>query len=516
MHTKNKNNQWKNKFHAIRSYALPRTKELESELDTTQSNYRSLSLRIAQFESERDITQQQLLKLETSLVEASSRYKRAEQQNEALENQLNQGRQQHQARVAELQSVQAEESVTSEPPAAPAEPQPQAALPLSPPATELRHRRSRWTMLLALIPLLGVASAAAFWSESERTSAAPDFVVPASEQADVALSGKDRQKSSFGMDEVIPARSWGRWGPPLLMEGKSADRTTAKDSFGVPAKELQANLLVLGFDLGHKGADGIMGKLTRQALDEFKLLYFPVAGVDGTPDRSHLAALIKYYADLAREDEKRFRVDSAVLASIRIASLRTGIEFSYLMELAAAESNFDSTAKAFGSSASGMYQFTRDTWFNVVKKHGSNYGLGAYASQVEFYVDRKGWKRPMVRDDEVKKHILDLRHNPRVSSIMAAMLVKDNRAKLLSKLDREPARTDLYLTHFLGVHAAISFLRVLDKNPDRIAGEAFPVAAKNNRNIFHPRRNKPSTVTEVYELFSRKFNTERYRDGGKI
>ena len=515
MHTKNKNNQWKNRFHAIKSFASPRTKELKGELDTTPNNYDSLSGRIAQLESERDAARQQSLKLGTSLAETSSHYNRAEQQVDALKKQL------EQVRLAELQSARVGKSALSIPPAMPVEAEAQVALPLFPQPADTHHGRSRWSMLLAGIPLLGVASATAFWSEPETGPVAPDFVVSVSEEADVALSGQDgsaekQRISSLMLDEVIPDQSWGKWGPPLLMDSKSAGRTTVKDSFEVPVKELQANLLVLGFDLGHKGADGIMGKLTRQALDEFKLLYFPVAGVDGIPDSSHLAALIKYYADLARDDEKKFGVDSAVLASIRIASLRTGIEFSYLMELAAAESNFDTTAKAFGSSASGMYQFTRDTWFNVVKKHGTDYGLGEYASQVEYYVDRKGWKRPMVRDDEVKKHILDLRHNPRVSSIMAAMSVKDNMAKLLSKFDREPGRTDLYLTHFLGVDAAISFLRVLDKNPNRIAGEAFPVAARNNRSIFHPRRNKPSTVTEVYELFSRKFNTERYRDGGQI
>ena len=46
-----------------------------------------------------------------------------------------------------------------------------------------------------------------------------------------------------------------------------------------------------------------------------------------------------------------------ILNSVQAASRRTGVNFSYLMEKAAAESGFDSQAQAGTSSAKGLYQF---------------------------------------------------------------------------------------------------------------------------------------------------------------
>ena len=180
------------------------------------------------------------------------------------------------------------------------------------------------------------------------------------------------------------------------------------------------------------------------------------------------------------------------------------------MELAAAESNFNPVSKAVGSSATGLYQFTHDTWLNTVKTHGDKYGLGDYAAQIEYYVTRAGYQRPMVRDEAVYQHLLDLRLNPRVSAMMAAETVRDSSQRLAFSFDREPARTDLYLMHFLGYDGAISFLQALDEKPDTFAKEMFPAAAKSNKDIFHPRICEPRTVNEVYKLFEQKFNTSLY------
>ena len=56
-----------------------------------------------------------------------------------------------------------------------------------------------------------------------------------------------------------------------------------------------------------------------------------------------------------------------VLAAIRLASKRTGVEFSFLMELAATESSFNPQAKASTSTAVGLYQFKEDTWLDTIK-----------------------------------------------------------------------------------------------------------------------------------------------------
>lgn len=297
-----------------------------------------------------------------------------------------------------------------------------------------------------------------------------------------------------------------QWGPSLLM----ADAGIAEPRvvFDPLIKEKQENLLTLGFDIGE--ADGFNGMRTRQAVEEFRSLYMPDSGKQ-TWD-TDLAVIIKNYANLARVDADRFGIDRGVVAAIRLGSVRTGVDFSYLMKLAAAESNFEPASEAESSSATGMYQFTRDTWLNIFKRHGTKYGLADYTAKIEYYMTAGGSRRPMVRDKALYQHLLELRKNPRISSMMAAESVRDNQQTLTYSFDRQPAQTDLYLTHFLGAKGAIAFLKALDENPDTFAVDMFPEAARSNYGIFHPRTCKPRTVDEVYELFGKKFSTRYYDD----
>ena len=257
--------------------------------------------------------------------------------------------------------------------------------------------------------------------------------------------------------------------------------------------------------------DSGAGPRTRQAIDEFRSLYLP----EDAPqlEDADLAVIIANYANLARSDAARFGVDHGIVAAIRLSSVRTGVNFSYLMKLAATESNFKPDSKSATSSATGMYQFTRDTWLNVIKTYGPKYGLVAgFANNIDYYTTRSGYRRPVVRDKAMYQHLLALRKNPRLSAIMAAEMVRDNQQKLVYSFDREPTEADLYLTHFLGTDAAIDFLRSLEHNPDVHAVELFPRAASSNHDIFHPKTCEPRTVDEVYALFGQKFNHRRFDD----
>ena len=299
-----------------------------------------------------------------------------------------------------------------------------------------------------------------------------------------------------------------QWGPPLLMPDPQAVKSVR--GFDPLVQKQQQNLLALGFDLGK--ADGFKGPQTEQALHEFKSLYLSTAtaGLKEPLSRRALTAITRNYADLARSDASHFDVDQGVLAAIRLSSVRTGIDFSYLLKLAAVESNFNPLSKAAGSSATGLYQFTRETWLNTVKAHGDKYGLEPYAQQIEYVMDSNGYRRPVVRDKAVYEHLLELRTNPRVSAMMAAESVKDNLQTLTHSFDRTPSQADLYLTHFLGTDGAISFLKALDETPDALAVDMFPAAAQSNQDIFHPKTCRPRTVDEVYALFGQKLNRARY------
>jgi hypothetical protein len=319
-------------------------------------------------------------------------------------------------------------------------------------------------------------------------------------------TGANKKRSRFSRTTAPSQQQWG----PLLVLPEPED-SKPYFFFDPLVKQLQENLLTLGFDLGE--ADGYKGEQTRQSIAEFRALYLPDSAQQ--LQDADLAVLIETYANLARSDAARFGVDQGVVAAIRLSSVRTGVDFSYLMKLAAAESNFRPEIEAATSSATGIYQFTHDTWLNTLKKHGAKYGLVAdYAANIEYYETRYGRQRPTVRDESMYQHLLALRKNPRISAIMAAEMVSDNQQKLAYSFDREPTQADLYLTHFLGTDAAITFLRSLEKNPDLHAVELFPEAARSNHKVFHPQTCAPRTVDEVYTFFGEKFTTSRYDDFG--
>jgi hypothetical protein len=305
---------------------------------------------------------------------------------------------------------------------------------------------------------------------------------------------------------------YGKWGPPLLLNAARAATGIGKPAVNPVGKEIQNNLLVLGFDVREDHVKGHTGTRVQQALNEFRLLYLPARERQKALDSDQLTASLRKYASQARKDQRKFDIDSGILAAIRLGSMRTGVEFSFLMELAATESSFDPTRIAPKTAAAGLYQFKDDTWLEAVRTYGKKYGMGVYASQVENYIDDTGNKRLIIHDPVVYKHVLALRHNPRISALLAAEYVKYNRKRLSNTLDREPGHTELYLTHFFGATGAISFLKALDENPDRIAGEVFPKAAENNQGIFRTKLSKPRTVAEIYKMFDRKFNSARYKD----
>jgi len=296
-----------------------------------------------------------------------------------------------------------------------------------------------------------------------------------------------------------------QWGPLLVMP----DPDTGKRYYGFDplVKAQQQNLLILGFDVGE--ADGFKGPRTRRAIAEFRALYLPDSGQHLQDD--DLAVIMQNYAELARRDATRLGIDHGIVAAIRLSSVRTGVDFSYLMTLAATESDLKPESEAATSSATGLYQFTRDTWLNALKQHGAKYGIVAdYAAQIEHYQTRSGYQRPMVRDKALYKHLLALRKNPRLSAMLAAETVRDNEQKLALTFEREPTDIDLYLTHFLGADGAITFLRSLEQSPDTHAVELFPRAASSNRGIFYPETAAPRTIDEIYAYFGEKLSARRY------
>jgi hypothetical protein len=274
------------------------------------------------------------------------------------------------------------------------------------------------------------------------------------------------------------------------VEGKQLQKDV---SFTPDIRELQTGLIGMGFDLGVSQSNGELGIKTRQALQEFRQFYLPQDDLPQDRIGESLVTRILKSADLVRMDAARFNIRKDVLAAIRLGSIRTGVDFSFLMELASVESSFNPTARAARSTATGLFQFRDRTWLEAIQTFGADYGLKDYATRLELIEDAEHEQQPIVRDP-LQLEVLALRLNPRLSTLMATENIKRNLWIMTDKTGRKPGRTDLYLSHYLGTDGAVTFLKALDERPDAIAGDIFRLR----------------TLAEVYRWFDRKFDTGRY------
>lgn len=188
-----------------------------------------------------------------------------------------------------------------------------------------------------------------------------------------------------------------------------------------------------------------------------------------------------------------------VVHAIQNASAKTGVDFAYLLENAAAESSFDPKAKARTSSATGLFQFIEKTWIDMVKNHGHKYGLGNLAEKI----DDSG----RVADRAARRNILELRKDPEMSAFMAAELAANNKTFLEQNVGGDIGATELYFAHFMGASGGTAFLREMKHNPMAVGADIFPREALANRGVFFNQDNgQPRTLQEIYSFFDRKFS----------
>lgn len=188
------------------------------------------------------------------------------------------------------------------------------------------------------------------------------------------------------------------------------------------------------------------------------------------------------------------RAPTAVLASIEQASAKTGVDFSYLVQQAAAESDFRADVKAKTSSASGLFQFIESTWMNMVERYGDKHGLET--------------------EGKTRAEVLALRNDPEAASVMAAEFASENERFLRQHYDGEIGATELYFAHFLGAGNAAAFLNARDENGMKDAAQIFPSAANVNQSVFYHADGRSKSLDEVYAYFDQKFQIDEdpYRD----
>jgi len=191
-----------------------------------------------------------------------------------------------------------------------------------------------------------------------------------------------------------------------------------------------------------------------------------------------------------------------ITQAIKQASVRTGVDFSYLLNKASQESGFDPNAKASSSSATGLFQFTSQTWLQMIKNHGSQFGLAQYADHIT--TDNNGVAH--VSDPRWRQAILSLRKDPSVSAEMAGELDQQNFTTLKSGVGGKIGPTELYLAHFLGAGGASDFINKMRSTPNASAANVVPDAAASNPSVFFDKSGAPRSLTQIYQQFAQKFN----------
>lgn len=190
--------------------------------------------------------------------------------------------------------------------------------------------------------------------------------------------------------------------------------------------------------------------------------------------------------------------------AIARAATRTGVDFDFLVREAKLESGLNPQARARTSSATGLFQFTKQTWLGTLKAHGASHDLGWAADAITRGSD--GQYR--IADPELRARILDLRTEPEAAAAMAAELASDNQDFLGGRLGRTPESVDLYLAHFLGETGAARFLEAHDANPDAAAAALLPAAAAANRSIFYRADGSARSFAEIRGNFAEKLGSE--------
>ena len=191
-----------------------------------------------------------------------------------------------------------------------------------------------------------------------------------------------------------------------------------------------------------------------------------------------------------------------IRAAISNAAQATDTDFDYLLAQARVESALDPNARARSSSASGLFQFTNQTWLETVHEHGAEHGLGWAAEAIT-----TSGGRARVADPAMRQAVMDLRFDPSAASLMAGEFAGDNADYLSGSLGRAPDKTELYLAHFLGAEGARRFITAHDADPSASAADLFPDAAAANRGVFYA-GGAPRSLGEVRAFFADKLGTE--------
>lgn len=181
--------------------------------------------------------------------------------------------------------------------------------------------------------------------------------------------------------------------------------------------------------------------------------------------------VIRNGAPLPQGPATSVNVPSDVMAVLRQASDRTGVNINTLVSVAKQESGFDpmSGAGKGGDAAVGLFNFKPKTWQWALQQWGDVHGIPANTPPT----------------------------NAQANAILGAEYLRYGQQQIASQTGRYK-NGEVYLTHFLGPTGGTNFIRLAESNPTAAAADYFPKAAAANRSVFFNKDGSPRSVQDIY------------------
>jgi hypothetical protein len=181
----------------------------------------------------------------------------------------------------------------------------------------------------------------------------------------------------------------------------------------------QQALMKLGFDVGLRNADGIEGPMTQAAIREFMDMH-------KVKDRADLGGKLDAVLAQAEKDSQDFTKDGRKVSvpdayAMRHASDASGVPLNHILNVATAERAFDENC-CNPNRSPGLFHMKDAVWLRTVAEFGAKYGMGDLVKGMQFQKDKAGHVTGTVRvqDPMLRKYILDLRKDPKISAEMGA------------------------------------------------------------------------------------------------
>lgn len=219
------------------------------------------------------------------------------------------------------------------------------------------------------------------------------------------------------------------------------------------------------------------------------------------------------------------RIPMAVSFPLLYASMRSPFPMEFLKRLAFTESSYRPDILNGDSGAGGLMQITEGPHLQWLYQYGEKHGYGDLAAGVE-RIKHKNSSGEIVFEYVIKEGvdvntIMDIRLDPRYSTLIALENLQGRLVHLQESLDRPVNFTEAYMVHMLGLKGALRFIEhlhakpnspvlVKDGNPDNDALSWY--AYNDNPGIFKDDNGRARSIADVYNILKAKMGEETLPD----